>query len=163
LAVLFVTGLLRNRLQFFALALAVVGLLPVIFLSNHRFAFYWYLPSIGVWLWFGLLAGHFRGLLARLWPRQQQPLTIGLFFVLLGSAVLSRDEERRQALNNTGSTRGEFLAYIAYVRSLPLPGPDGVVKGRGTRMLSDDGVERLYYLTHDKQRARLQLEAPPRR
>jgi len=55
-AVLAVTLAFRDRLLAFAAFFVPATFLPVIFLTNHRFGFYWYLPSFGAWLWLGRLA-----------------------------------------------------------------------------------------------------------
>jgi hypothetical protein len=56
IGVLAITLACRDRLLGFAASFVPITLLPVIFLTNHRFAFYWYAPSLGVWLWLGRLA-----------------------------------------------------------------------------------------------------------
>ena len=45
---LLVFALLRNRLALFFQSYVIIAFLPVIFLINHRFEFYWYLPFLGV-------------------------------------------------------------------------------------------------------------------
>src|ERR1700746_1360862 len=47
-ALLLVLALSRKRLALFFVLYVFITFLPVIFLINHRFAFYWYLPFLGV-------------------------------------------------------------------------------------------------------------------
>jgi hypothetical protein len=56
LAVLAITLTLRDRFLSFAALFVPITFLPVIFLTNHRYGFYWYLPSFGLWFWLGRLA-----------------------------------------------------------------------------------------------------------
>lgn len=51
-----ITVVCRDRILAFAAAFVPITFLPVIFLTNHRFGFYWYIPSFGAWLWLGRLA-----------------------------------------------------------------------------------------------------------
>jgi hypothetical protein len=109
IVVLAVTLACRDRFLGFSASFVPITLLPVIFLTNHRFAFYWYGPSLGVWFWLGRLAQiagiHLRAPALRRAAEPAMYLAC-LLGTLVGSATL-RGRVLRWQRQEAGRFRGE--------------------------------------------------------
>jgi len=112
---------LRNRLALFFQLYIFITFLPVIFMINHRFAFYWYLPFLGVC---GLMAMLSKNVAKMI--KTRNPLWLGktaayLVFALLCWAtflVHKRATTERSAIRDLGS---EYRAFITGLETLAPP------------------------------------------
>jgi hypothetical protein len=104
----------REKRGLFFLAYVFTTLLPVVFLVNHRFEFYWYIPFIG-------FAGLAAVVVSRLF--RKLPASAGLlFFVLL--APMHYWRETRAVSETLAIQRGisaEFETFARQLSELPPP------------------------------------------
>jgi hypothetical protein len=119
-----VAGLLavKNRLALFFLGYIFIAFVPVIFMPNHRFAFYWYIPLMGL--------GGFAGLVvkwvskranARMAPRWAV-VGAGLVFVLAGELYFAYQKKvNGDAQNWARDVSEEYRSFVLGLRALPPP------------------------------------------
>jgi hypothetical protein len=114
--------LLRNRLALFFLSYVFITFLPVIFLINHRFAFYWYLPFLGVC---GLAAVLAMRIYSAIETRNPQWLAKGgacaIFAFLCWSSFLVHKEANRPLRSWVKARANEYRAFVTGLRALPSP------------------------------------------
>jgi hypothetical protein len=119
---LLVFALLRNRLALFFQSYVFLAFLPVIFLINHRYAFYWYIPFLGIC---GLAA-----ILAKLaavqfesrnpgWLVQSGELVI--FILLCWITFHVHKDANRQQRSLARDRTNEYRAFVTGLRALPAP------------------------------------------
>jgi hypothetical protein len=110
----------RNRLALFFLAFTYVTLVPYVFLVNHRFELYWYLPFVGLT---GLLAVGINAsqrLFRRITPRPVAAFVMTALFIAVAAGHFIHEERRGRA--GRGYLYGlwdEYRAFLTDVRSLP--------------------------------------------
>jgi hypothetical protein len=115
-------ALLRNRLALFFQSYVFFAFLSVIFLINHRYAFYWYLPFLGIC---GLAA-----ILAKIVAIQfesRNPLWLVqsgesvIFILLCWVTFLVHKDASRQQRSLARDRTNEYRAFITGLRALPVP------------------------------------------
>ena len=154
-AVLTITLASRDRFLAFSASFAPITLLPVIFLTNHRFSFYWYLPSLGIWLWLGRLAeiagGRFRAPALR---RAAEPATYAacLLGILVGGAP-----ERRQSVRWEGLEAARFREEAAKAPR-PCPADPNAVNPDFFPSESLDSAQLIYRVVCGDRRLRLRRD-----
>jgi hypothetical protein len=122
-ALLLLFVLLRNRLALFFQFYVFITFLPVIFLINHRFAFYWYLPFLGVSGLGAVLAKNVDSVIETRNPQWLGKGSTYALFALLcwGSFLMNREANRPQrAWWKTHAN--EYRAFVTGLRALP-PAP----------------------------------------
>jgi hypothetical protein len=121
---LLVLALSRQRLALFFGLYVFITFLPVIFLINHRFAFYWYLPFLGVSGLAALLAKAAYGVIERQNPRWLAQGGASAVFVLLCLLVfLVHKETNRPKMSWWKDRAREHRAFVKGLRGLPTPPP----------------------------------------
>ena len=127
-SLLLVFVFLKMRPAIFFQAYTFISFLPLIFLVNHREAFYWYLPIFGLCGLAALLVKSFVAIVEPRLPRGFVPLGATAVFALLcwGTYVLQRDQtvERRQWQQHIAA---EYRAFVASVQAMPQPAPNGTI------------------------------------
>ena len=122
-AVLLVFLVLRRRLAAFFQIYVFVTFLPVIFLVNHRFAFYWYLPMVGVC---GLAALVVKAatekLLQYLPPERAVPYACVTFALLCAGNYVYFEKATEGSRNFGQKVAADFRALIESLQALPPPG-----------------------------------------
>jgi hypothetical protein len=118
----------RERRGLFFLGSIFIMLTPVIFLVNHRFEFFWYIPFFGV---AGLAALGVAAVEKRLRVSMRPALleTIGvILFAVLGAVHYVRERSASSAiLHEEQSLAAEYAAFAETIRRLPPPRPDGTL------------------------------------
>jgi hypothetical protein len=116
--------LLRSRLAIFFQLYVFVTFLPVIFLVNHRFAFYWYLPFLGICGFAAMLSKDVMRLITIRNPQWLARVAAACLFVVLcwGIFVLQKEASRTQR-SLMKAQADEYRGFIAGLRSLPPPQP----------------------------------------
>jgi hypothetical protein len=114
----------RNGLATFFLSSTIVAFAPVIFLVNHRWPYFWYIPFFGISGLFGLGAKYFSASVS--WRVSLPTLVrVHIFALLLWSAVDSGLEYARSS--RTRITEAEiahdFRSFVEGMQSLPQPEP----------------------------------------
>jgi hypothetical protein len=121
---LLVFALLRSRLALFFQVYVFITFLPVIFLINHRFEFYWYLPFLGV---SGLAAMLAKTVAVPMETRNRHWLVecgASVVFVLLcWGTFLVHEEANRPQRSWERALTGEYRAFVTGLRALPAPPP----------------------------------------
>jgi hypothetical protein len=116
--------LLRSRLAIFFELYVFVTFLPVIFLVNHRFAFYWYLPFLGICGFAAMLSKNVMRLIAIRNPQWLTRVAASCLFIVLcwGIFVLQKETNRPQ-ISRMRTQADEYRGFVASLRSLPPPQP----------------------------------------
>jgi hypothetical protein len=127
-ALLLICVLLRNRLALFFLSWIFIMFLPVIFLVNHRFAFYWYLPFFGVSGLAAIVAKRLAAMIEKRNPTWLAAaggycvfalLCLGTFMWLKNATGPHRTWVRERAR--------EYRGFITGLEALPSPSPREVL------------------------------------
>jgi hypothetical protein len=112
----------RNRLALFFLLYVSITFLPVIFLINHRFAFYWYLPFLGLC---GLAAILTSGIASRITARNPQWLAgagaYSIFALLCWGTFLLHEEVNRPERSWLKQRADEYRGFVTGLKTLPPP------------------------------------------
>jgi hypothetical protein len=115
-------SLLRLRAAFFFQAYTFIAFLPLIFLVNHRAAFYWYIPILGLCGLAALLVKSFVALIEPKLSSRFVPVGATAVLALLSWAtyIVQRNEtdERRQWQQHVAA---EYRTFVASVLALPQP------------------------------------------
>jgi hypothetical protein len=146
---------LRDRLMIFGLAFAAITMLPTIFLVDHRFAFYWYIPAIGVWLSVGQLAARFVRAIGERLPTALQSLRVVLVCALLlvacAGVKLQADTFRAPRVEWTRAYAATFRDYIDSIVAQPDPPPQASFDVRDAPPAFDsEGLTTLYRVLFDR-------------
>jgi hypothetical protein len=127
-ALLLICVLLRNRLALFFLSWIFITFLPVIFLVNHRFAFYWYLPFFGVSGLAAIVAKHVADMIGKRNPTWLATAGGYCAFALLCLGTFSWYKDA------TGPGRTwlrqqsrEYRVFVTGLTALPSPSPREVL------------------------------------
>jgi hypothetical protein len=117
----------ENRGMFF-LGYTFAALLPVVFLVNHRFEVYWYIPFLGV---AGLAAVLVDAIERRLRPRLHANVLAAaglVVFVFLSALHYSREtRESAEFLESRRSLAAEYAAFVEGLQQLPQPRSEDTV------------------------------------
>jgi hypothetical protein len=121
-ALLLVSAFLRNRLALFFQSYLFITFLPVIFLVSHRFAFYWYLPFLGVSGLAAILAKAVVGVIETRSPRWlAEGGAYAVFALLCWGSFLLHEQANRPARSWMRDRANEHRAFVAGLRALPPP------------------------------------------
>ena len=115
----------REKRGLFFLGYAFVTLLPVVFLVNHRYEFYWYIPFFGIAGLAAVLVDAIeRRLRARI-PVRLIPAAGLAVFITIAAAHYSRESAESAAhLEQQRSISSDYTAFIGGLRKLPEPPRD---------------------------------------
>jgi hypothetical protein len=120
--------LLRSRLALFFQFYIFIAFLPVIFLINHRYAFYWYLPFLGVSGLMAMLAKDVAALIETRNPRWLAKAgAYSLFALLCWGTFLVHKESNRPKRSEIRDRANEYRAFIAGLRELRQPPRDETI------------------------------------
>ena len=127
-ALLLICVLLRNRLALFFLSWIFIMFLPVIFLVNHRFAFYWYLPFFGVSGLAAIVAKHGAGVIEKRNPTWLAVAGGYCAFALLclGTFIWFREATRTDRAWVSQRAK-EYRGLVTGLEALPSPSPREVL------------------------------------
>ena len=138
---LLVFACLRNRLALFFQSYVFIAFLPVIFLINHRFAFYWYLPFLGV---SGLAAMLVKTVVVPIETRNPHWLVecgaSVVFILLCWGTFLVHEEANRPQRSWERALTGEYRAFVTGLRALPAPPPGETIFFDSQPSLFDEGL-----------------------
>jgi hypothetical protein len=138
---LLVFALLRNRLALFFQVYVFIAFLPVIFLINHRFAFYWYLPFLGV---SGLVAMLAKSVAVPIETRNPHWLVecgaSVVFILLCWGTFLVHEKANRPQRSWERALTGEYRAFVTGLRALPAPPPGETIFFDSQPSLFDEAV-----------------------
>ncbi len=99
-----------------------VTFLPVIFLVNHRFEFFWYIPFFGIAGLAAVFAGSVERALRKRMPLRAAAATGLVLFAILGAVHYSREKRVSSANNQTQHfLADQYAAFIHSLRTLPPP------------------------------------------
>jgi len=119
-ALLILMALLKMRRAIFFHLWVFTTFLPVVFLTNHRYTFYWYIPFLGVC---GLTALLVREIIRRLQPLMPFPIgeiAASLCFLLLCQITFTVQESQTAKLRiQQHEINGEFRGLIQALQELP--------------------------------------------
>ena len=118
----------REKRGLFFLGYFFITLLPVVFLVNHRYEFFWYIPFFGIAGLATLVAAAVEKQVRR-WLSERPVEVFGVIvFVLLGLGHYMRERAASaDLLENERSLAVEYAAFVQSIRSLPPPENGGVV------------------------------------
>jgi hypothetical protein len=116
--------LLRSRLALFFQLYIFITFLPVIFMINHRFAFYWYLPFLGVCGLMAMLAKNVAGMMEARNPQWLAKTGAYSVFALLCWGTFLMHERANPERSGLKDRANEIVAFITGLRTLPPP-PQG--------------------------------------
>jgi hypothetical protein len=121
-ALLLVFAFLRNRLALFFQSYLFITFLPVIFLVNHRFAFYWYLPFLGVSGLAAILAKTVAGVIETRSPHWlAEGGAYAVFALLCWGSFLVQKEVTGPQRSWLRDHANENRAFVTGLRALPPP------------------------------------------
>jgi hypothetical protein len=112
----------RDRRGLFFLAYVFLTLLPVVFLVNHRYEFFWYIPFFGIAGLIALITAAFEKTLRRRVPSGVLVTAGVVIFCII--APLHYFSERRRSLQVAEieqSISDEYRRLVAAIRLLPQP------------------------------------------
>jgi hypothetical protein len=84
---------LKSREAFYFMGYVLITFLPVIFLVNHRFPFYWYIPFLGVSGLAAVLARWLTGVAEARIPSPYREIAMCIVFIVLCRSVFSATKE----------------------------------------------------------------------
>ncbi len=118
----------RERRGLFFLGYIFITLVPVVFLVNHRYEFFWYVPFLGI---AGLAAVAVDTVekQLRVWipARALEVAGLVLFAVLAMAHYVREKRTSAEILRNEQSLSKEYAAFVESLRNLPQPEPQGTV------------------------------------
>lgn len=133
--------LLRSRVAVFFQLYIFVTFLPVIFLVNHRFPHYWYLPFLGVCGVAAVLVKTVVGLIPT--GNLQWLAKIGaycVFALLCWGTFLVHEESSRSQRSAAEDRANEYRAFITGLCALPPPPRDETIFFDSHPSLFDEGL-----------------------
>ena len=118
----------REKRGLFFLGYIFTTLLPVVFLVNHRYEFFWYIPFFGIAGLAALVTAAVEKRLSRLLPARALEL-LGVIAFVLFAFVHYMGERTASAglIENERSLAVEYAAFVQSIRSLPPPENGGAV------------------------------------
>jgi len=119
----------REKRGLFFLGYIFITLLPVVFLVNHRYEFFWYIPFFGVAGLAALVTAAIEKRLSRLLPARALEVFGAIAFVLLALGHYTGERAGSAGLlENERSLAVEYAAFVQSIRSLPPPENGGAVR-----------------------------------
>ena len=118
----------RESRGLFFLGYIFITLLPVIFLVNHRYEFYWYIPFAGIsGLAAVLTAGLEKILEERIPSNVLAPVAVIAFAFVSAGHYWRESRAGTDVIRLEASVAMEFEALVAALRNVPTPEPGGAV------------------------------------
>jgi hypothetical protein len=118
----------REMRGLFLIGYIFVTLLPVIFLINHRYEFFWYIPFFGIAGLAALLVAAVEKQLRRsLGERALEVFGVSAFALLAFGHYMRERAAIEGVLQNQRSIAEEYTAFVQSIRALPPPGAGGVI------------------------------------
>ena len=118
----------RERRGLFFLGCVFITLLPVIFLINHRYEFYWYIPFFGVAGLASLLAATVEQWLSvRLHAKTLAVVGLSVLVVLSVGHYWLEWRASADLIRNQQSLAVEYAAFVDSVRNFPPPPPEAKI------------------------------------
>jgi hypothetical protein len=103
----------------FFLLFTYAALLPYVFLVNHRFEWYWYMPFVGVAGLLGLAVQALLTQIRRFVPREAMPIVLSVVFVAIATGQFAYEANRgRLARNYWARTADEYRSFVHDSRAL---------------------------------------------
>ena len=143
ISVVLATGcaIAKNRWALFFLFFCFATLLPFVFLVNHRFELYWYMPFVGL---AGMLATGFRFLQSvslRWLHRKAAPVALSLVFVCIAAWQFAYEERRGRIAREYGEGLAEeYRGFFRDLRSLALGTTDPMIYYTAIPRHMDEGI-----------------------
>ena len=110
----------KNGWALFFMTFTYVTLLPYVFLINHRYELYWYMPFVGI---AGLMAIGFnvgQHIVRKLLPTKIQPAVLSLVFAAVAVGQYKHEERRSKAGRGyMQEVLNEYRNFLSDLRSLP--------------------------------------------
>jgi hypothetical protein len=152
----------RDSVMVFGLTFAAVSIAPVIFLPNHVFAFFLYLPSIGIWLSVAQLAARLSECIAdRLRGRlsvARAPLPACLAVAVFLLVQSSASGYRVRTVEWTQSYADVFRRFVTLVRSEPEPPPRAMIEvTEPPQPFDGENITLLYRVLYGRQDIRVRV------
>jgi hypothetical protein len=121
-------GYAREKRGLFFVGYMFITLLPVVFLVNHRYEFFWYIPFLGIAGLATLVTAGIEKQLRRLVSERAVETFGVLAFVLLATGHYMRERvTSANLLENERSLAVEYAAFVQSIRNLPPPQDGGAV------------------------------------
>jgi hypothetical protein len=118
----------REKRGLFFVGYIFVTLLPVVFLVNHRYEFFWYIPFFGIAGLAALVTAGFEKQLRRLLSERALETFGVVAFVLLAVGHYTRERAASaDLLENEQSLALEYAAFVQSIRNLPPTQSGGAV------------------------------------
>ena len=144
---------LSDRVMLFGLVFSAITALPVIFLVEHHFAFYWYLSAIGVWTSFarlvqrGTVLIRRRSRLSKRWP-VALPLAV---LVIAAALVELQAEYRAPRVEWTRARAVMFRDFVDGVVAQPDPPAAAVIQvANAPDAFDNQALTTLYRVLYDR-------------
>jgi hypothetical protein len=110
----------REKHGLFFLGYIFITLLPVVFLVNHRYEFFWYIPFFGIAGLVALVTAGIEKQLKRLLSERAVETFGVIAFVLLAVGHYTRERANSVSLlENERSLAVEYAAFVQSIRNLP--------------------------------------------
>ena len=118
----------REKRGLFFLGYIFATLLPVVFLVNHRYEFFWYIPFFGIAGLAALVTAAVEKRLSRLLPaRVLEQLGVIAFLLFAFVHYMGERTASGGLIENERSLAVEYAAFVQSIRSLPPPENGGAV------------------------------------
>jgi len=113
-------GISRIRWGLFFLIFMYTTLLPYVFLVNHRFELYWYMPFVGAAGILALGIAAVQQLLGKILPREAYAAVLSLVFTFIAVRNFRYEEHRGRIVREwTKGIADEYRDFMRDLRSLP--------------------------------------------
>lgn len=152
----------RERRGLFFLGCIFITLLPVIFLVNHRYELYWYVPFFGITGLASVLANTVeRWLSVRLHAHALGIVGLSAFVVLSIGHYRREWQASDDLIRNQHSLAVEYEAFVTVVRNFPPPPPEAKIsfKSLPRYFTSESLLSAAQVVLH---RTDIQVESPDR-
>jgi len=145
---------LSDRVMMFGLAFTAITALPVIFLVEHHFAFYWYLSAIGIWTSVARLAQRGTALIrrrSRLSRRWSAALPVAVLFVTAALVEVQDGEYRTPRVEWTRARAAMFRDFVESVVAQPDPPAAAVIQVADAPAAFDNqALTTVYRVVYDR-------------
>jgi hypothetical protein len=118
----------REKRGLFFIGYFLITLFPVVFLVNHRYEFFWYIPFFGISGLAALVAVAIERQLRQLLSEQAVAVAGGIVFGLLAVGHFVRESAAStEVLENERSLAVEYASFVQSIRGLPRAENGGTV------------------------------------
>jgi len=110
----------KNGAGLFFLLFTYVGLLPYVFLVNHRYEWYSYMAFVGIAGMLAIGLNAFRQVVAKILPQPAAAVALSVVFALAAAAHFTHEERRgRGAREYLKGVNDEYRTFLSELRALP--------------------------------------------